>query len=279
VRVVWESVVEPILQAVRPGVIVEIGVRNGMTTRKLLEFASQFDCSVHGVDPVPGESLDLPGLEKEYGDRFSFHQEMSLEALTHIDGMDAVVIDGDHNWYTVFHELKLIEKRAADEVRPFPTVLLHDVDWPNGRRDRYANINAIPEEYRRIERWTRNTREDRIPRVGVRTAIEDFLDETDLDLVFETAVGFGGVGILVPKTLLEGNDALRQALEHLGSPEWLRKTCRRVDRVRRSENMAIGQLRRENREITARETELRQRLEALEAEIEAARSAGRAGPA
>jgi hypothetical protein len=276
VRLVWESVVEPILQAVRPKVIVEIGVRHGGTTRKLLEFASRFDCRVHGIDPSPGDKLDLPTFEKLHGDRFSLHTQMSLEALPHIDDMDAVVIDGDHNWYTVFNELKLIELRAADQRRAFPTILLHDVDWPNGRRDRYANINLIPEEYRHVEKWSSNTGDDRIPRVGVRTAIEDFLKETDLDLEFVSAIGFGGVGIIVPKTLLAENEALRNALAHLDSPEWLRWTCGRVDRARRRYAMTISRLERENRQIAAREESLQKRLEEVEAEIEAARSGDRA---
>jgi hypothetical protein len=232
-RGIWETVVEPVLAAVRPKVIVEIGVRHGQTTVMLLEFASKWDCQVHGIDPIPGDKLDLPALEKQYGDRFSFHHQPSLDALNDIEQMDAILIDGDHNWYTVFNELKLIAKRAADEGRPFPTLLMHDVDWPHGRRDRYANIDAIPEEYRSQADWWNHSNE-RIPRVGVRTAIEDFLEATDLELEFRDVVGLGGVGIIVPASRLAENEELRIVLDRFNSPEWLRSTCRRIDRVRRS---------------------------------------------
>jgi hypothetical protein len=279
VRAVWESVVEPILDTVRPKVIVEIGVRHGNTTAKLLEFASRSDCCVHGVDPAPGEKLDLAGLEERYGDRFIFHEAMSLDALPQIDDMDVVLIDGDHNWYTVYHELKLIEQRASDQERLFPVVLVHDVDWPNGRRDRYANIAVIPEEHRQPARpWGNETVEERVPRTGVRTAIEDFLEATDLGLEFRSAVGFGGVGIVVSKPHLEANEALRCALEHFDSQEWLRWTCGRVDQARRRAAQNVGRLQREKAQIEGNEAELRRRLESLEAELEEARSPAQSQP-
>ena len=51
---------------------------------------------------------------------FVFHKSLSLNAIPRIKAVDVFLIDGDHNWYTVYNELKLIEKHAADAERFFP---------------------------------------------------------------------------------------------------------------------------------------------------------------
>ena len=60
-----------------------------------------------------------------------------------IDRADAVLIDGDHNWHTVYNELKIV-----DEFQVWPITLLHDIDWPYGRRDVYYDPSTVPAEYR-----------------------------------------------------------------------------------------------------------------------------------
>ena len=62
--------------------------------------------------------------------------------------MDVVLIDGDHNWYTVFNELRLIEEMSRLKGFPMPLVMFHDIGWPYGRRDMYYNPSDIPEEFR-----------------------------------------------------------------------------------------------------------------------------------
>ena len=53
---------------------------------------------------------------------------------------DAVIIDGDHNYFTVSEELRLIAERAGDG--PMPLILLHDIGWPLARRDSYHDSGA-----------------------------------------------------------------------------------------------------------------------------------------
>ena len=62
--------------------------------------------------------------------------------------MDAALIDGDHNWYTVYHELRLLHEVARAAGEPLPLLILHDVGWPYGRRDLYYGPEQIPEEFR-----------------------------------------------------------------------------------------------------------------------------------
>src|SRR5947209_10315153 len=135
--VFWKRVIKPLLEAASPGVVVEVGVGQGATTVKLLDFASSRDCVVHSIDPMPGARVDLAALEESYGAQFVFHRRPSLEVLPEIGEMDVVLLDGDHNWYTVYNELRLLAARAADEGRSLPLILVHDVDWPYDRRDLY----------------------------------------------------------------------------------------------------------------------------------------------
>jgi hypothetical protein len=243
--------VELLLDAASPRIIVEVGAATGATTAELLERASQSDSTVHSIDPSPDPQLDLSDLKQRYGDRFVFHGKMSLDALENIDQIDAVLIDGDHNWYTVYHELKLLERKAAEQKRWFPLTLLHDVDWPYGRRDMYYNPDSIPEEFRQpfkkagiirgqaelsasggVNAEVNNAVLENVPRSGVRTAVEDFLSESELALRFQSMIGFHGLGILVSERQLEENKELRRVVDELESPAWLRSQCEHLEHER-----------------------------------------------
>ena len=54
-----------------------------------------------------------------------------------------MIIDGDHNYWTVSEELRLIGERAAGA--DLPLLLFHDVCWPHARRDDYFDAEQIPE--------------------------------------------------------------------------------------------------------------------------------------
>ncbi len=41
--------------------------------------------------------------------------------------MDAALIDGDHNWYTVYHELRLFAEGAKRNGTALPVLVMHDV--------------------------------------------------------------------------------------------------------------------------------------------------------
>ena len=128
--------------------MIEIGVYRGAITKLALSTTEERGAEVHAIDPAPQDDFDLDGLQSEFGERFVFHRALSLEALPEIRGADAVLIDGDHNWYTVYNELKTIAELAAEDGKPFPLTLMHDVDFPYAERDMYYFPDTIPEEYR-----------------------------------------------------------------------------------------------------------------------------------
>ena len=112
----WELAIRPLLEAARPRTIVEVGIGKGATTRRLLAYAVEHGAVVHAIDPRP--ELDVGELRRDYGVALVHHQERSLLALDRIEDPDVVLLDGDHNWYTVVNELRLLAARAPR--RPLP---------------------------------------------------------------------------------------------------------------------------------------------------------------
>jgi hypothetical protein len=164
----------------------EIGASLGENTAKLLE-----------TEPALVAVID-PCLDADLVERFRplrnvvVRRGLSLEVLPTLkEPFDCILIDGDHNWYTVYHELKLIQEHAL--LRQGGAIFLHDVAWPYGRRDMYYQPNLIPSDFIQpyakkgivrgesrladlggINNQLSNALTEGGPRNGVLTAIEDF---------------------------------------------------------------------------------------------------------
>lgn len=216
----WDHIIHPVFVEENVKSIIEIGCEFGKNTLKILEYCSENNAKLISIDPAP--TFDANLLEKE-NDNFKMIKKISLNALPEISDYDAVLIDGDHNWYTVYHELKLIEKNALKRGE-FPIIFLHDTDWPYGRRDMYYFPDTIPKEYRRgfakkgmlpghnrlidmdldlnnesINRDLFNALFEGGERNGVLTAIEDFIKETVIPLSFYNLPQNHGLGIILQK--------------------------------------------------------------------------------
>jgi hypothetical protein len=168
----------------------------------------------------------------------------SVEALPTLESPDAVIIDGDHNYYTVSEELRLIDDRAAGNL---PLIICHDVCWPHGRRDAYYSIEQIPAEHRQptVERGHlfpgdpgihsgglllfhhRVAEREGGPRNGVLTAIDDFV-EARPGLLLATVPAFFGLGVIW-RTDAPWAGAVASALEPwAGNPVLARLEANRV---------------------------------------------------
>jgi len=198
----------PCLDIVEPNAVLEVGAYAGDLTRVLLEWARERNARVIAVDPEPQTAL----IElSERCPELELIRSTSLEALTSVHLPEAVILDGDHNYYTVYHELKAIASRRSGDN--FPLVLLHDVGWPHGWRDAYYVPERIPAEWRQPiteggglvpgERGTKPgglpykwvASQEGGPRNGVRTALEDFVAEQQ-GLRVAVVAAFFGFGVL-----------------------------------------------------------------------------------
>ena len=202
------ELVLPILGTAGARSVIEIGAYTGDLTRELLDWAAEDGVRITAIEPKPPPALeelarDHPELE--------LVAEPSHDALRHLPISDAVIIDSDHNYYTLSGELRLIAERAPDH--DLPLLLFHDVGWPNARRDIYYAPERIPEHERQpmvrgaslfpgepgvvdagLPTWWVAEREGG-PRNGVLTAIEDFVADRD-GLRLAIVPLFWGLGIL-----------------------------------------------------------------------------------
>ena len=105
---------------------------------------------LHVIDPLP--QFDPADHERRFPGRYVFHHGISHDVLPTLEPADVVLVDGDHNWYTVHGELQLLAKTARDAAAPLPVLVLHDVGWPYGRRDLYYEPSRIPDEHRQPHR-------------------------------------------------------------------------------------------------------------------------------
>ena len=186
----------------------EIGAHTGLGADQLLKLPN---ISYTMIDPC--FDVDL-ALKYASDARVMVRKSNSLDALPNLAGTyDCILIDGDHNWYTVFNELRLIRERSL--LRQGGMIFFHDVGWPYGRRDLYYQPETIPPEYRQeyeckgiIRGQSQladlgghnpgmcNAVREGGSRNGVLTAIEDFIGEHPSEYHFCRVRLQYGLGIL-----------------------------------------------------------------------------------
>ena len=204
------ELVVAVLDAGAAASIAEVGALDGDLTRLLLRRSERGGGTVIAIDPAPHDDLqalasDRRGLE--------LVRQTSLEALAQIPLTDAIILDGDHNYFTVSGELALIARRTEQQPSRLPLILLHDVCWPHGRRDDYYAPDRIPAEHRQPiapeaalypgDPGTRDgavpyhhpARREGGPRNGVLTAAEDFVAE-HRQLQLAVVPAFFGLGVI-----------------------------------------------------------------------------------
>jgi hypothetical protein len=258
----WDKVIAPTLEAAAARRVVEIGAFQGETTVKLLDLLGP-EAELHVIDPVP--RFDPSEHERRFPGRYHFHRDVSHNVLPALGAMDAALIDGDHNWYTVYNELKLLAAAAREAGAPLPLLFLHDVGWPYGRRDLYYAPERIPEEFRqpyaqkglqlRIGRGGRTTLLERGgfnprmnnavkeggPRNGVMTAVEDFVAEHDRELHVYVLPIYFGLAIVAEEEVIASRRGLAEAFDRLETPEFLQTMLELAERLRIKE-MHWGQV-------------------------------------
>ena len=109
----------------------------------------------------------------------------SLNQLSNFNNYDAIFLNDDPNWFTMYNTLNLIKEHNND----FPLVFICNNIFPHKRRDSYKNPTNIPDKFRKkctkefnyadipISDGFFHAVEENTPKNGVLTAIEDFLSE------------------------------------------------------------------------------------------------------
>jgi glycosyltransferase involved in cell wall biosynthesis len=257
----WSAAIKPILEAVDPEVIVEIGVDFGHNTRNILEMPGS-RAVVHAIDPAPQPNVDR--WLSAYPGRLVFHRDISLNVIPELPQFQVGLIDGDHNWYTVFNEFMLIAALAGNDPDRFPVLLFHDIGWPYGRRDLYYAHDRIPPAYRHPHarkgiKWGQselaedgglnaqleNALREGGERNGVLTAIEDAVKQTPIEFDFIRIPAYFGLGILTPKARRAACPALSAVLDEVTSAAGLLRFLETVENDRAKLHIAQQEIGRE----------------------------------
>jgi hypothetical protein len=196
--------------------IVEIGAEYGGMSAVLADYAAAEGGRLTSIDPAPKRAF----LDWAATANVRHIAKLSLAALDDLSGVDAWLVDGDHNWFTVYHELKAIQAATRRDGKPL-LVFLHDVCWPAARRDMYYAPDQIPAEFRHPYDYEGGALIDQAglfrnrgfrgmgsfafasheggPRNGVLTAVEDFLEEARADgraIAYAEVPAVFGLGII-----------------------------------------------------------------------------------
>jgi hypothetical protein len=194
--------------------VVEVGAENGLFTRELLAWGKRAGADrIVAIDPDPRPLLaELDEAEPT----LELIRETSHAALAVLEPTDAVILDGDHNYFTVAEELRLIAERSNETGTSLPLILLHDIGWPLAHRDSYHDISSLPADAVQAGSGPGFLDPDQPglaarglyyeciapsaggPRNGVLTAVEDFLAQHQ-GLRFASVPQFFGLGVVWPE--------------------------------------------------------------------------------
>lgn len=236
----WHRYIKPIIETVQPRQLLEIGADSGWNTRNILEYCRSTGARADIVDPAPQPSLH--DVLAQFGpEEYRYFPLKSIAAIPQLDTPDVALIDGDHNWATVYSELNLLHANAQAAGLPMPIVISHDVAWPYARRDMYYNPDDLDASqkhayaYRGMLPGVNELTEDGMNGVlanalhegglrnGVLTAIEDYIASTDTRFVFRTLPFFNGLGVLVPEARMTAE--LQRLIDGFFSADSLLAAC------------------------------------------------------
>lgn len=111
--------------------------------------------------------------------------DFTLNVLPNFRDYDAIFLNDDPNWYTVFNELNIIKNNNNE----FPLVFIGHNVFPHKRRDSYINPDIIPKEFLndyakelfyndvKIDDDFFHAVDEKTSKNGVLTAIEDFISK------------------------------------------------------------------------------------------------------
>ena len=185
----WNIVIRPIIEAVNANYIVEIG-SDSVNTRNILEYCEDNDAHMTAIDPFP--NFDVDAFKTEYGDKFEIFTELSFIRLPLLKYYDVIILNQSEDYFTLYKELKTIEKGSLNQK--FPIIFLLDIKSNFSEDKGQLDFKDESELYDNLnEDFDENNLEYNFLR-----AVEDFVDESNLDLSFELE-DFNEIGIVYTK--------------------------------------------------------------------------------
>jgi hypothetical protein len=213
----FSSLIQGVIERSGARRIAEIGAEFGGMSQLLADHCAAKGGMLTSIDPAPKDEFVAWAASSPHVTHLA---ATSLEAMPRLADIDAWMIDGDHNYYTVFNELRLADEASRRDGKPLLAVL-HDTDWPCARRDMYYAPQTIPAEHRHPHSYDAGVTLDHDgclmergmrgmgnfawalraggPKNGVLTAIEDFIEQAqseDRPLLYAHIPAVFGLGVL-----------------------------------------------------------------------------------
>ena len=162
-----------ILQLKNPRIL-EVGLDKGMTTVPLIAFLTRAKESYTfvGIDVLLQEHLKiiLQHIDNSQNQKILLYEESSLSVLPKLveasQKFDVVLLDGDHNYYTVSNELQYLEN-IVDENG---IVIIDDY------AGRWSNSDLWYSEKEGYENSSSATKKIDTEKHGVKPAVDEFLE-------------------------------------------------------------------------------------------------------
>ena len=187
------DIIPIILNRFKVNHVIISGLDDKSTINLILEYCDNNNASYTAID-------FKDNFDKE------FIHDYTLNILPDLRDYDAIFLNDDPNWYTVYNELNIIHKNNLE----FPLVFICHNLFPHKRRDSYINPDIIPQEFRNefskkleysnvsIQDGFYHAINENTPKNGVLTAINDFLTENPSIGIMEIKL-LNGITILYPK--------------------------------------------------------------------------------
>ena len=267
---IWGKLIRPLVDTLPVRTMVEVGAEKGLSTEVLARYMRSRKGMLHSIDPEPG--FDADNLLQEYSGHLTFHRDLSLNVIPSLPRFDVGLIDGDHNWYTVFNELRQIERLHEGDSGEFPVLFIHDVGWPYGRRDLYYEPSTIPEESRNdyarmgilpnkpelqegrgFNKKLCNAKQFGGARNGVLTGVEDYVEQSTLSFRLLIVPIYYGLAVLATEDRILAHQSFSNALDELQTVTGWTRVCELGEHLRCADTMAIQLL---AEQVSALEAEL-----------------------
>ncbi len=208
----WLDIVSPLLCQIQGKNLLEIGADEGENTRLLSMYCETFGATLTVIDPILKPSLQQ--VVSSSG-KIEMIVGKSHDVLPALDRpIDAVFLEGDLNYYTIYGDLAATKNLADRQNIAFPTVFVRSASWPYARRDMYYDPGNLPKDAKHdyeksgMTPWSSQLREMMInypfenakyeggPKNGVWTAVEDFVADSSLPLKLFSLPSNNGLGVM-----------------------------------------------------------------------------------
>ena len=194
----------PIIEAVNANYIVEIG-SDSVNTRNILEYCEENNAHMTAVDPFP--QFDVDAFKTEYGDKFEIFTELSFIRLPLLKYYDVIILNQSQDYSTLYKELKTIEKCSLKQK--FPIIFILDIKSNFSEDKGLLDFKDESEFYDNLN----EDLDENNPEQNLLRAVEDFVDESNLDLSFELE-NFNEIGVVYTKNK-KLDEIVKKCIENL----------------------------------------------------------------